>query len=109
MPVIFFDRVNPAPLLDDDFSYTYSAWVANTVDTLNETISEAQTQINGEGLTTFVTRKTSAEITALIDMNAKPVLPSGLWLDTTIGKLKFLVTPAVAGVSNGITETVTSV
>ena len=54
--------------------------------------------------------KRSAQIVALIGMNAVPVLDVGsLWFDTTISKLKVLVTAAVPGIANGITETVTSV
>ena len=107
---IFLDRLDSAPLADDDFSFTFNSWVSNVVDTLNENLSDTEEQLNGLGDATFITRKTSAEITALIDMNAIPVLDVGsLWFDTTINKLKVLVTAAVFGISNGITETVTSV
>lgn len=107
---IFFDRVDSAPLADNDFSFSFNSWVSNTVDTLNEDISEIQNQFNGLGDATFITNKTTAQINALIAMNTLPVLNVGaLWFDTTLSKLVVLVTAAVPGVSNGITETVTSV
>lgn len=107
---IFLDRIDPAPLQSDDFSFEFNSWLSILVDTLNETITEIQDHINGEGDATFITRKTTVEITVLIDMNVQPVLPVGsLWFDTTINKLRVLVTEAVPGVSNGITEVVTSV
>lgn len=107
---VTFNRVSAAPLMDDKFSFSYVSWVANTVDTLNEALNITQNQLNGIGVATFPVRKTSAEISALINMNAFPVLEVGaLWFDTTIKKLKFLATAAVPGMSNGITETVTSV
>lgn len=110
MPVIFLDRVDAAPLANDDFSFEFNSWVANTVDVLNEVIIDIQNQLNGANFGTYTTPKTSVEITALINMNAIPVLPVGtIWFDTTLNKLKVLVTAAVPGVSNGITETVTSV
>lgn len=110
MPVIFLDRVDAAPLANDDFSFEFNSWAANTIDVLNEVIIDIQDQLNGLNLGTYTTVKTSAEITALISMNAFPVLPVGTtWFDTTLGKLRVLVTAAVPGVSSGITQTVTSV
>jgi hypothetical protein len=111
MPIIFLDRVDAAPLANDDFSFEYNSWVANTIDVLNEVIIDVQDQLNGAGQRgTGITRKTSAQITALIDMNATPVLEEGvMWFDTTIKKLKVLVTEAIPGIANGVTETVTSV
>lgn len=107
---VFLDRLDSAPLADDDFSFTFNSWISNVVDTLNENISDIEEQLNGLEDATFITRKTSAQITALISMNAFPVLDVGsLWFDTTISKLKVLVTAAIPGIANGITETVTSV
>lgn len=54
--------------------------------------------------------QTSANITTLIGMNSQPVLPVGtIWFDTTLGKLRVLTTQAVFGVTDGVTQTVTSV
>ena len=106
---IFLDRIDSVPLQNDNFSPDFDSWLSILVDTMNETLKEIQDQLNGEGNATFITRKTSAEIDALINMNATPVLENGIWIDTTLGKLRFLVTPAVPGISNGVTEVVTSV
>lgn len=110
MPIVFLDRIDAAPLENDQLSYPFKAWIANTVDTLNEVENNIQDQLNGAGLATFITPLTTAQINALISMNAQPVLPYGsIWADITIGKLRWLSTPAVYGVSNGITQVVTSV
>lgn len=108
--ITFLDRIDSAPLADDDFSFTFNSWISVTVDTLNENISDIQNQFNGLTQGLLVPQQTTAQITALIGMNAVPVFPVGaMWFDTTLGKLKVLVTEAVPGTSNGITETVTSV
>lgn len=108
--MISLDRIDSAPVSHDEFSFVFSSWFSVLVDTLNETLLTLENQINGIGDATFATRKTTAEIVALIDMNATPVLPVGsLWIDTTIGKLKFISVAAIPGIANGITETVTSV
>lgn len=107
--IVFLDRINSAPLADDDFSFSYNSWVANTIDSLNEIIADIEAQLNGLGLATYTTQMTTAQITALISMTALPVLPVGsLWFDTTVGKLRVLTTAAVYGVSDGTTEVVTS-
>jgi hypothetical protein len=52
----------------------------------------------------------TSTINTLVSKNYVPVLPNGtIWFDTDVKKLKVLVTAAVAGISNGIVETVTSV
>lgn len=57
-----------------------------------------------------VPQQSTTNITTLINRNARPILPRGtIWFDTTLGKLKVLVTQAVPGVSDGVTETITSV
>jgi hypothetical protein len=110
MPIVFIDRIDAAPLDNDEFSYPFNAWCANTVDTLNEIAENIQNQLNGFGTATFITPLTTAQVNALIAMNALPVLPVGsLWYDLTINKLRVLTTSAVSGVSNGVTEVVTSV
>ncbi len=108
--LIFLDRIDAVPLGDDDFSFEVNSWMSIIADTLNENFQDIETILNGEGLATQVSRKTTAEITAAISMNADPVLEVGaIWFDKTVGKLKVLVTAAVSGVSNGVTETITSV
>jgi hypothetical protein len=110
MAIVFLDRIDACPLDNDDFSYPFNAWCANTVDTLNEIIENIQNQLNGLGTATFITNLTTVQIDALIAMNALPVLPLGsLWFDTTVGKLRVLTTSAIPGIANGVTEVVTSV
>ena len=56
-----------------------------------------------------VPQQPTANITTLIAMNTLPVLPVGtIWYDITVNKLKVLTTAAVLGISNGVTETITS-
>ena len=42
---IFLDKVNTAPIVNDNFSYEFKQWVANTIDTLNEVIGDIQTAL----------------------------------------------------------------
>jgi hypothetical protein len=110
MDIIFIEKIDSAPLDDDDFSFSYNSWLSNTVDTLNEVLARIESQLNGSGLATYTTSMTTAQITANISQNALPVLPVGsLWFDTTLGKLTVLTIAAVSGVSDGVTEVVTSV
>lgn len=55
---LFLDKVNTAPIINDDFSYEFKQWVANTIDTLNEVIGDIQsaltsTEIIGASVTLF--------------------------------------------------------
>jgi len=43
---LFLDRIDAAPLLEDDFSFAYRAWCAVLVDSLNEVISDIQNAFN---------------------------------------------------------------
>lgn len=109
MSIIFLDRISSVPLANDTLSAEFGSWVTDMIDTENENIGDIETQLNGGGIATFITVQTSVGITALIDMDALPVLPVGsFWFDTTLSKLVVLVTAAVPGVSNGVTEVVTS-
>lgn len=65
MTDLFLERVNSAPLENDDFSYPYKAWVSNLIDSLNETIIDVQNQFNGVGVPYGPTKLTQAEIIAL--------------------------------------------
>jgi hypothetical protein len=77
-------------------------------------VQAMQTALSDNGWT--VPALTTAQITNLIrglqsgnNPPFKPVLPVGtIWYDTSVGKLKVLTTAAVIGVSDGITETITS-
>lgn len=46
MTLLFLDRIDAAPLLEDDFSFAYGAWVAVLVDSLNEVINDVQNAFN---------------------------------------------------------------
>lgn len=39
---ILLDRVNTATVLNDNFTFEFTQWVANTVDTLNEIINDIE-------------------------------------------------------------------
>jgi hypothetical protein len=104
----FLERIDAVPFFADDLSPELESWLSVLVDTLNENLADTQDAINGEADASYISRKTSAEITALLDRNRLPVITNGLWIDTTLGKLRFVVTPAVPGISDGATETVVS-
>ena len=65
MAVLFLDRIDAAPLDNEDFSYPFNAWCANTVDSLNEVFADVQNQFNGVGIPYGPTRLTQAQIIAL--------------------------------------------
>lgn len=77
MSILFLDRIDAAPLDNDDFSYPFNAWVANTVDSWNEVISDVQNQFNGFGIPYGPTELTQAEIIAL---NASGQLDDGVFI-----------------------------
>lgn len=60
---LFLDQIDAAPQ-DDDFSYTFKAWVANTIDTLNEVIIDVQNQLNGLSFPVMPPTVTQAELLA---------------------------------------------
>ena len=71
-------------------------------------VQAMQTALSDNGWT--VPKQSTANIATIIDKNTLPVMPVGtIWYDTTLNKLKVLTTAAVPGVSNGVTETITSV
>ena len=43
---IFLDKIDAAPLANSDFSFDFNSWIANTIDTLNEVISDIQGAFN---------------------------------------------------------------
>jgi hypothetical protein len=65
MTTLFLDRIDAAPLDNDEFSYPFNAWIANTIDSLNEIIIDIQDQFNGIGIPFGPTELTQAEIVAL--------------------------------------------
>lgn len=77
MANIFLERVDAAPISNSDFPFEFNQWIANTVDTLNEIISDIQ-----NALTIFVAPNyTAAQISSLFSSGS---LSNGLILfDTT--------------------------
>lgn len=45
MANIFLDRIDAAPIQTSDFPFEFNQWLANTVDTLNEVISDLQNSL----------------------------------------------------------------
>ncbi len=70
---IALDRVNSAPVINDDFSYEFKQWCSNTVDTLNEVIGD----IEGE----LISRETIADDVILFDAVVNSLyIPTGVAL-----------------------------
>lgn len=65
MPNFFLEKLDAAPLDDDEFSYPFNAWCANNVDATNEIIDDIQNQFNGIGVPYGPTRLTQVQIIAL--------------------------------------------
>jgi hypothetical protein len=75
---VFLDRIDAAPLADDDFSFSFDSWISVTIDTLNEIIIDIQNQFNGVGTPYGPTTLTQAQIIALA-----PNLNDGVFLYCT--------------------------
>jgi len=58
---IFLDRIDSAPLQDENFSFSFYSWVSILVDTLNESIDTIQNSFNLLGAPAF----TQAQILAM--------------------------------------------
>tara|TARA_R110000868_G_scaffold161317_1_gene391494 strand:+ start:1119 stop:1412 length:294 start_codon:yes stop_codon:yes gene_type:complete len=43
---VFLGRIDSVPLFGSDFTFEFNQWLANTVDTLNETVTTAQDSFN---------------------------------------------------------------
>ena len=43
---VFLGRLDSVPLFGSDFTFEFNQWLANTVDTLNETVTTAQDSFN---------------------------------------------------------------
>lgn len=72
----FLDRIDVAPISNDDFTFEFNSWVSVLVDSLNETIAQTETFINIPVAGNY----TTAEITAL---NTASLLPDGVFLYCT--------------------------
>jgi hypothetical protein len=112
MQGIFLDRIDAAPLADDDFSFSFNSWVSNIVDTLNESLNTIQNQLNGISLGLVAPSLTTDQITALTmptDLNNINLYrPNGtIWFNTTLSKLQ--VQTAIVLGTGATVETITSV
>ncbi len=77
MTAIFLDRIDAAPLDNEQFSYVFNAWVSNTIDSLNEVIVDIQDEFNGVGIPYGPTRLTQAQI---VNLNALNQLEDGVFI-----------------------------
>ncbi len=74
-------RIDAVPLQSQQFTPEFERWLANLVDSINETIQQLEDLFNN-GLT--APSKTTAEITALA-----ATMPNGtLWYDTDTNQIK---------------------
>lgn len=80
MTNLFLDRIDAAPLDNEEFTYPFNAWVANTIDSLNEIIIDIQNQFNGIGVAFGPTKLTQAQITSL---NGLGLLDDGVFIYCT--------------------------
>ncbi len=62
---VFLDRVDAVALAHDEFSFEFNSWVANLIDSLNETISTVENNLNGIRNGLIAPSKTVAQITTL--------------------------------------------
>jgi hypothetical protein len=77
---LFLDRIDAAPLQDDDFSFSFNSWVSTTVDSLNEIIIDIQNQFNGIGTPYGPVTLTQAQI---ITLNTAGLLSDGVLIYCT--------------------------
>lgn len=65
---ILLDRVNSAPLFNEEFSFEFRQWVSNTVDTLNEVIGDIESTL----ISTEVTANTVSAVDAAVNTRYIP-------------------------------------
>lgn len=61
---IFLDRIDAAPILEDDFSFAFRAWCGVLVDSLNEVINDVQNGFN------FLTAPNLAMLTETVTLTS---------------------------------------
>ena len=62
MSLVFLDRIDGAPLEDDDFSFSFNSWIANMVDTVNEDFVTVENAFNMLAVPSI----TQAELVAML-------------------------------------------
>jgi hypothetical protein len=63
--LLFLDRLDAAPVNNDDFSFQFSSWFSVLVDNYNETINDIENQFNGISNWNVISFHTMAEIAVL--------------------------------------------
>ncbi len=93
---VFLEKVNTAPIVNDEFSFQFTSWISNTIDTLNETIGDIQNLFNILPAPSY----TTTQINALFVAGSLPdgVLLYDNVLNVYVGKIsgalvKFTTTP----------------
>jgi hypothetical protein len=62
---IDLDRINTATVINDDFTFEFTQWVANTVDTLNEIINDIEPNLSSFELTPTGANAVNASINSI--------------------------------------------
>jgi hypothetical protein len=62
---ILLDRVNSAPLMNNDFPYEFNQWVFNTIDALNENFDSIDNVIISQTLVPIATTAVNVEVNSL--------------------------------------------
>ena len=62
--MLFLDKVNTVPIINTDFPYEFVQWLSNTVDTLNEVISDVEVGFNLLTAPSYTTTQISSLFTA---------------------------------------------
>lgn len=88
---IFLEKINAAPLNNEEFSFQMNSWISVLVDTLNEILVQIEDGLNRFDNGLVAPSFTTAEITAL----AVSATNGTLWYDTTTNQLKAKVNNVV--------------
>jgi hypothetical protein len=88
---VFLDRVNSVPSPGDGFSFEFNSWLSVLVDTLNETLSLIQNELNRYDNGLYAPQFTTAQITTL----SATAADGTMWYDTTTNELKAKVNGVV--------------
>ena len=80
--VMFLDRIDAAPIQNNDFPFDFNQWLAVLVDTLNEDIVDTQNAFNLLKAQSY----TSAEITAMAADLPNGIILYDSDLDLYVGK-----------------------
>ena len=94
MPV-FLDRIDSAPINNDEFSFDFNSWVSVMIDTLNEDIQLIQNTLNGINDGLIAPSFTTAQIAAL----ALTAVNGTMWYDINTNQLKAKINGVVVVVA----------